>query len=138
MQAVRDQIRRGLQPRAVIKEPTLWHGEERIFLSTADLQQMLLLIFVHVGTVLLGTLVLVGYGYEIGASFFEMMSAVSTIGLSVGITAADAPPSVLLTMTIGMFFGRLEFFAIFVGLTKIWRDAKFSMYLIYGFVTRGR
>jgi trk system potassium uptake protein TrkH len=38
------------------------------------------------------------------------------------VTAADAPPLVLWTETLGMFFGRLEFLVIFAGFAILVRD----------------
>jgi hypothetical protein len=55
---------------------------------------------------------------------FEFASSLSTVGLSVGVTAADAPAGVLWTEMAAMFLGRLEFFAIIVGLIKLTGDVR--------------
>ncbi|MDJ0707488.1 MAG: hypothetical protein QNJ46_29795 [Leptolyngbyaceae cyanobacterium MO_188.B28] len=47
----------------------------------------------------------------------------STVGLSVGVTSADAPTGLLWTEVIGMFLGQLEFFPAIVGMIRILKDA---------------
>ena len=70
----------------------------------------------------MGTGILAAHGYGLEESLFEFASSLSTVGLSVGVTAADAPPLVLWTEILGMFLGRLEFFVVVVSLVKIGRD----------------
>ena len=55
---------------------------------------------------------------------FEYASALSTVGLSVGVTAPDAPIGLLWTEIIAMFLGRLEFLPAIVGLIQIYRDVR--------------
>jgi trk system potassium uptake protein TrkH len=54
-----------------------------------------------------------------------MASSLGTVGLSVGVTAAQAPPSQLWTQTAGMFLGRLEIFTVLVGALRIIDDVVF-------------
>ena len=42
-----------------------------------------------------------------------------TVGLSVGVTSAGAPAGLLWTETVGMILGRLEFFVVFMGITRM-------------------
>ena len=63
-----------------------------------------------------------GHGYPLQDSLFEYASTLGTVGLSVGVTAADAPVGVLWTQVVGMFLGRLEFFTVFAGVVCILRD----------------
>jgi trk system potassium uptake protein TrkH len=44
------------------------------------------------------------------------------VGISVGITAPDAPAGVLWLMTAAMILGRLEFFPVVVGLLRLAGD----------------
>jgi trk system potassium uptake protein TrkH len=53
---------------------------------------------------------------------FEIASALSTVGISVGITAPNAPASVLGVEMAAMVLGRLEFFAVAIGLLKLFGD----------------
>jgi trk system potassium uptake protein len=76
----------------------------------------------YVMVLLTGTLIFTAFGYTLRDSMFEFASALGTVGLSVGITGAHAHPLILWTSTFGMFFGRLEFFVIFVAISKVVLD----------------
>ena len=65
------------------------------------------------------------HGYGLKESMFEIASCLSTVGLSMGITSAEAPNMVLVTEIIAMFLGRLEFIVIFYSILKIIKDFKF-------------
>ena len=60
----------------------------------------------------------------VAESLFEAASAISTVGLSVSVTAPDAPSTLLWTEIVAMFLGRLEFLTVFVGLIRIVRDLR--------------
>lgn len=83
-------------------------------LSADDIQQasMLLLLF---GLALLGSwLVFVACGYPAVDSLFEVTSALSTTGLSVGLSSADLPAALKLLLCFDMLLGRVELFALLV------------------------
>ena len=63
-------------------------------------------------------------GYGRGAPISEVSWGVETVGLSVGITAADAPPVALWAEIIGMFVGRLELYVVFVAAVQFGREVK--------------
>ncbi|MCD4826971.1 MAG: TrkH family potassium uptake protein [Acholeplasmataceae bacterium] len=71
-----------------------------------------------------GALIFTGFGYSIRDSLFEFSSALGTVGLSVGIVGYNANPIILWTSTVGMFLGRLEFYVVFIAITKIFLDLK--------------
>jgi trk system potassium uptake protein TrkH len=81
-------------------------------------------IFVYLITLIVGTLVISSYGYSIGESLFEYASALGTVGLSIGVLTPSSPPLMLWTMNVGMFLGRLEFYVVFVAISKIIMDVK--------------
>jgi trk system potassium uptake protein TrkH len=64
------------------------------------------------------------YGHSMAFSAFEYASALSTVGLSVGITAPNAPAGLIWAETIGMFLGRLEFLVVIYAITKLMRDGR--------------
>ncbi|MCF7932069.1 MAG: TrkH family potassium uptake protein [Acholeplasmataceae bacterium] len=76
----------------------------------------------YVMVLLMGTLIFTAFGYSLRDSLFEFASALGTVGLSVGITGYHAHPLILWTATFGMFLGRLEFFVIFVAISKVVLD----------------
>lgn len=118
------EIRRPLLPRNTILEVSLWQGEEKRFLSSQHIRTEALFVFLYLTLFSLGAGVLTAYGFSLRDSLFEYASAISTIGLSVGVTSPHAPAGVLWTLSAGMFLGRLEFFAIFTGLAKLWVDGR--------------
>jgi trk system potassium uptake protein TrkH len=81
-------------------------------------------VFLYFATYFVGSAAIAAHGHPLADSLFEFASSVGTVGLSVGITAPSAPPSVLWIEIAGMALGRLEFFTIVVGVFKIVRDAR--------------
>ena len=116
------EVRRQLLPKDAVTEPDVWQGETRYFLSDRQLRQISMFVFLYLGIYLAGSAIIAAYGYSLPESLFEYASALSTVGLSVGVTSPDAPVGLLWTEILGMFLGRLEFFPIFVGLIGLYRD----------------
>jgi trk system potassium uptake protein TrkH len=108
-----------LLPRGAVTMPDVWVGETRRFLGDRELRQLATFAFLYLGTLAVGTGVLASYGYSLRESLFEFASALGTVGLSVGVTSAAAPAGVLWIETVGMLLGRLEFFVVFIGLTRL-------------------
>jgi trk system potassium uptake protein TrkH len=119
---LRWEFRRLLLPRRAITQPDVWHGDERQFLSDAHLRQTGLFVFLYLLVYGLGSGIIAAHGYSLPDSLFEFASALGTVGLSVGVTTANAPATLLLAETVGMFLGRLEFFTIVIGLIKLMTD----------------
>lgn len=122
--AMVQEIRRPLLPRNTVLEVSFWLGEEKRFLSANHIRSEALFSFFYLCVFSLGTAVLTAYGFSLRDSLFEYASAISTIGLSVGVTSPTAPPGVLWALSVGMFLGRLEFFAVFTGLAKLLLDGR--------------
>ena len=116
------EFRRLLLPPKAITEPDVWHGERRFFISDEENRHACLYAFLYFTFFALGVMILSAYGYPFVESAFEFASSIGTVGLSVGITSAQTPEGVLWIQIFGMLLGRLEFFAIIVGLIKLIRD----------------
>jgi len=116
------ELRRRRLPRGAVTEPDVWVGDSRRFLKDRELLQIALFVCLYLATLALGTGILAAYGYPLRESLFEFASALGTVGLSTGVTAADAPKGLLWAETTGMLLGRLEFFVIFLGVTKLLGD----------------
>ena len=116
------EVRRQLLPKDAVTEPDIWQGETRQFLSDRQLRQISMFVFLYLAIYLAGSGIITAYGYSLAESLFEYASALSTVGLSVGVTAPDAPIGLLWTEITGMFLGRLEFLTVFVGLIRLSRD----------------
>lgn len=63
-------------------------------------------------------------GFSLIESAFEFASALGTVGLSIGITAANSNPFTLITLICGMILGRLEIFIVFIGLYFGWKSLR--------------
>ena len=116
------EFRRRLLPRRAVTDPDVWHGEQRLFISDKQLRQVSMFVFLYVAVFVVGSGIIAAYGYPLQDSFFEFASALSTVGISVGITSANAPAGVLWVEMLAMFLGRLEFFAIVIGVLKLFHD----------------
>ena len=69
------------------------------------------------------------HGYPLQDSMLEFVSALSTVGLSVGITNYYASSIILWTTIVAMFLGRLEIMVVFKALLRIEKDLKHKEYL---------
>lgn len=103
-------------------EEGIWIGGRRRFLNESEIRKAAAYVGLFLFVWLLGGCALTAYGHSLGDSLFEFASTLGTVGLSVGITGADAPDGQLWVQIFGMLFGRLEFFVLFWGLAKLARD----------------
>lgn len=109
-------------PPGTLSEQTFWSGRHRRLLTESALRNAALYIALYLLTWLAGGCALAAFGNPLADCLFEFASALGTVGLSVGLTAVDAPDGQLWLLTCGMLLGRLEFFVIFWGLIKLGRD----------------
>lgn len=116
------EVRRMLLPSRAVIRPDIWQGERRQFLTDSHLRQIGLFVFLYLVVFWIGTGIIAAHGYSLSESLFEFSSTLSTVGLSVGVTSANAPAGVLWVEIAGMLLGRLEFFTIFIGLSKTLSD----------------
>jgi len=116
------ELRRPFLPRTAVTEDFVWQGESKDYIQDSRIRQAATFIFLYLATYVLGVTVLAAHGFSLRDSLFEFASALGTVGLSVGVTSADAPGLVLWTETVGMFLGRLEFFVIFTAMAKLALD----------------
>lgn len=117
-------IKRYLMPRTAVLERPIWEGNTRVFVDDARIRQMMVFIFLYLGTYVLGVMILCACGYNLVDSLFEFASAIGTVGLSVGVTTPQMPDAALWSETIAMFLGRLEFIVVIVSLLKIGGDGR--------------
>ncbi|MEQ8765350.1 MAG: potassium transporter TrkG [Planctomycetota bacterium] len=116
------ELRRPFLPRTSVVDDSTYEGEERVPLTDARLRTIGVFVFLYLGVWLCGAAVLAAWGFTLRDSLFELASALGTVGLSVGVTAPDAPWPVLWTEMVAMFLGRLEFFVIIASAAKLVRD----------------
>jgi trk system potassium uptake protein len=124
IKAIRWEFRRAFMPEHAVNEPEIWQGEERVFLNDGLIRRVALYVFFYIAMLFIGTTIMTAHGYGVGESLFESASTLGTVGLSVGVTAPDAPASLLWSQSAGMFLGRLEFFAVIIGVAKLITDMR--------------
>lgn len=106
----------------MITEPDYWQGDRRSFLDDSQIRTIALFIFLYFLVFSVGVIITAAYDNPLPDSLFEYASSLSTVGLSIGITSADAPIGLLWTQIAGMFLGRLEFFTVFIGIIRLFKD----------------
>ena len=79
-------------------------------------------IFLYFLIFFIGVTITAAYGNPLPESLFEYASSLGTVGLSIGVTSADAPVGLLWTQIVGMFLGRLEFFTVAIGIIRLFKD----------------
>ncbi|MDD2483719.1 MAG: potassium transporter TrkG [Eubacteriales bacterium] len=116
----RDALSSGRMVRAdFIQKPT-----EKQLVTMEMKSETSMFIFVYLLVFLLGSFFLCMHGFDLKEAMFEYSSAMGGVGLSAGITSYDADPSVLWSLSFGMFVGRLEIFVVIIAFLKLLRSAK--------------
>lgn len=124
LREIKWKLTRDIHPnRLIFTESIPRYGKEEA-VSTREKEQIHTFACVYLILFVIGTFIFCLYGYSVQDSMFEFASALSTVGLSVGITSYDASPVIHWTATAGMFLGRLEVFAVFIGAARIWSDGR--------------
>jgi trk system potassium uptake protein TrkH len=118
------EIRRLFLPRTAVTEPYMWRLDERQFLGDREIRQAAMYVALHLLAFVLLSGVMAAHGYGLPETLFETASSLSTVGLSVGVTAADAPPLMLWAQIAAMFLGRLEFLVVIAGAVKLVQDGR--------------
>ena len=124
LRSVTSEVRRLLAPRgAVLSERTRIGGRE-VELDGTMIGRAGSFATFYLVVLVVGTGVLASTGIPLEDSLFEFASALGTVGLSVGVTSTASPPITLITETIGMFLGRLEFFVVVVAVATVAGDLR--------------
>ena len=118
------EIRRYLLPRTAIVQDYIWQGERKDFITEERVRRIGTFVFLYLLTYVVGAGIIAAHGYGLKESLFEYASALGTVGLSIGVTGARTPPTILWAEIVGMFLGRLEFFVVMVSLVKVARDLR--------------
>ena len=103
-------LRRSAMPPHAVAQPRL-SGQA---LGPVEIEQAILIASLFVVTIVVSWLVFVAFGHPPLDALFEVTSAVGTVGLSTGITAADLEPALKLLLVFDMLLGRLEVLALLV------------------------
>ncbi|MBR2685388.1 MAG: IS3 family transposase [Erysipelotrichaceae bacterium] len=102
----------------------IWRLGDKEELTDSEIRSTSSYIIFYFLLFLLGSLIFTMYGYDLQDSMFEFSSAISTVGLSLGITNYNASPVILWTAIIGMFLGRMEIMVVFKAFLRIKKDIR--------------
>ncbi len=117
-------IRDLLVNRKVVKTNYICRTGKKVELPDEEISSTTSYVLFYILLFFLGSFIFTMFGYNLQDSMFEFASALSTVGLSLGITGYSAHPVILWTGIVGMFFGRLEIMVIFRALLRGLRDLK--------------
>ena len=117
-----------LNPR-VITTHHIYKVGEKCELTDDEIKSTSSYILFYLILFLIGSLIFTLNGYTLQDSMFEFSSAISTVGLSVGITNYYANNIILWTAIIGMFLGRLEIMVVFKAILRVEKDIKNKEYI---------
>ncbi len=123
LKAIGWQFRRAFLPARAVNSPKICQGNSEETLTDSRVSQVALYIGLYLIFFWVAAIVFALSGYSLAESLFEMASSVGTVGLSVGVTTANAPIQVMLVQIIAMLFGRLEFYVVIIGGLKLIRDS---------------
>ncbi|MFW6262749.1 MAG: TrkH family potassium uptake protein [Thermotogota bacterium] len=118
------EIQKFFLPKGTIRYASACKGNIEYKIDSTLLKSILIFSTLYLLNYVIGVGVLVAHGNDLMSSAFEYASALSTVGLSLGITSTSAPDPVIWVQTIGMFLGRLEFIVILYAIAKLARDLK--------------
>lgn len=122
--AVGWELRRLLRPHSAVVVREVGQGAAPVAVGTPQLLDLAAIVALYVACLVVGVFVLLVHGVAPMDAVFEIVSSLSTVGLSIGVTSAGAPSAVLWTQTLCMFLGRLEFLIVVVTVGKLVRDAR--------------
>ena len=112
----------GAVVRAGLPRHAVYHLRlEESRLEEPEIRNALLIILLYVMVIILSWLVFVLHGYDPLNALFEVVSAVGTVGLSVGVTSSELPALLKGVLCLDMLMGRLEIFCwLIVFYPKTW------------------
>lgn len=92
--------------------------------TLAEQRDVTMFIGLYLCLFMVGSFIFTLFGYSLENSLFEFASSLGNVGVSIGVVTADANPVILWTASVGMFFGRLEIYPVFLGLWRFAADVK--------------
>ncbi len=113
----------------VITSHKIYKVGEKCTLEDDEIRSTSSYILFYLILFLLGSFIFTLHGYSLQDSMFEFSSAISTVGLSVGITNYHASNIILWTATIGMFLGRMEIMVVFKAILRVRKDIENREYI---------
>lgn len=125
------QIRRTLLPQKAVVRNFIWEGEQKKYLTAPEIVNTANFIGIYFAVYLLGVITILASRnpatntfYSLRDALFENASALSTVGLSVGVTSPTTPAHITWILSLGMLLGRLEFIVVILAIMQMVNDSR--------------
>lgn len=122
LKGILQEIKNTVRTYKTVTTDFITRGGKRSELTSSEVSSMSSYILFYLILFFTGSMIFTLYGNNLQDSMFEFASAISTVGLSVGITNYNAPAVILWTANIGMFLGRLELMVVFQAMLRVTKD----------------
>ena len=122
LKGIAHQIKNTVRTSRTVTTEFITRADKKSELTDSEVSSMSSYILFYLILFFTGSMIFTLYGNNLQDSMFEFASAISTVGLSVGITNYNAPAVILWTASIGMFLGRLEIMVVFQSILRITKD----------------
>lgn len=123
------ELKKIISPKRVIVPNNIYKYNQHEIIDQKECHKVNIYVFIYLIIFIIGTFIFCLFGHSIQASMFEFASALSTVGLSMGIACKGASPIILWTTIIGMFLGRLEIYIVLISMIKIYKDGKKKIFM---------
>lgn len=117
-------LKKKFMPEHMVNEDFVFKPEGKVYIQESHILDATNYAFIYIVILFIGTGIIVANGYSLQDALFEFASSLGTVGLSVGITSPTTSAIVLWTEIIGMLFGRLEIYVIFIAIIKVFKDIR--------------
>jgi len=113
----KENLKNRISPARKVTAPAYYQVQGKRLIDNALINDTLGFIACYMGVLIAGTLLLtLTSGCPLFDAMFEFASAFATVGISNGLTNANASAGSLVVLMAGMILGRLEMFIVFVGI----------------------
>lgn len=124
-------IRKRLLPPRNIETPYYFRAQGKTKIDSTLAMDTTGFVASYLSLFIIGTLLLtVTAPCSLTEAMFEFASALGTVGLSIGLTSPSTGAATLIVEMVGMIFGRLEIFIVFLGTYSICSALKRKLYSI--------
>lgn len=106
------QLEKIVLPKSAITSKRYQHQGEKI-IKDSEIIKIYVFVFIYFLVLFISFIIFLLYGYGFFESFFEVTSAIGTVGLSSGVTSVGLEPTLKIVLCINMWLGRIEVLPIF-------------------------
>jgi trk system potassium uptake protein TrkH len=125
VRAICENVKKRVRSARRVTVPFFYRAQGKTAIDGDMISDTCVFILIYVITAVIGTLLLtITEKRSLIDSAFEFTSALSTVGVSNGITSVNASAATLIVEMIGMLLGRLEVLIVFVGIYSGFRAAR--------------